>query len=456
MLRKTFLFGLMVVAFSSGILNCSTANQDSPLSLVGADGRHPSGWIAGHGTYALPDGSRCTDCHGDDLRGAPNAPSCFSATFNGLVTCHASGPAFHAEGLLDKLSADFHGSAYSGDPVSCYLCHDPADPLTPPGYNCLDCHFSEDGTQRVPTGSSYAHSTTGTDHTLFVTPERDVCVICHEINNSFGYDPFCHNCHVTHPDPDWETPGLHGAAAKAAPGTSTGFGSCRVCHGDDFAGGNSLVSCRSLSACHQQDLPHPSDVRWESEAAPTHRDTDTGNAPECGLCHLGDQRLSDPVPVPPGADPGCFNNTLCHGAAHAAPYVSHYVDASAEADFNSVCSGCHAISGPQPDVDATACDACHLGGSPYQYPACTSCHEDPPDGRSPVGNQFPNRRGRHGGDHGSICTDCHGTQGSGSGLDHYYPVPAFLDVPLTTDRTPTQVTCTGVCHNKTHSSDDWY
>lgn len=307
-----FLPVLIMLVISSVILACSTANEDSPLSLVGPDGRHPSGWITGHRSFSLPDGSRCTSCHGDDLMGGPNAPSCFSASFQGLVTCHASGPAFHAVDWLDKLSSEFHGIP-GADPTACYLCHDPADPLTAPGYNCLDCHFSEDGLLRVPAGSTYSHGDTSDTHTGFSSPAADVCVICHEINNSFGYEPFCHNCHEIHEEADWDTSGVHGAAAKGAPGTMSGFAACRSCHGDDFAGGSSGVSCRSPDVCHQADVPHPSGNRWEGESTPTHTRTNTGNAPVCGLCHLGDQSLNDPVPLPPGVTPGCFNNSLCHG-----------------------------------------------------------------------------------------------------------------------------------------------
>jgi hypothetical protein len=290
---------------------CSTANPYSPLALVDASGRHPDGWLEGHGAYALPDGSLCVDCHGEDLTGGISQVSCSSASYNGQ-SCHANGPAFHPDDWLDKSSADFHKYGYSSDPSACQFCHDVTQPDTPPVYNCLDCHFSEDGTRRVPAGSLYSHGSS-TGHDSFTGADADVCISCHEVNNRFGYEPFCHNCHEIHPETNWAQRIVHGTAAKQSAGSMTGFSTCASCHGEDFDGGVSGVSCLSASDCHQVNAPHPSGGRWRGESTPTHTNTNPNNAPSCGLCHLDDREPPAYDPLPPGSNPGCTNNTLCHG-----------------------------------------------------------------------------------------------------------------------------------------------
>jgi hypothetical protein len=61
------------------------------------------------------------------------------------------------------------------------------------------------------------------------------------------------------------------------------------------------------------NAPHPSSSRWEDESTPTHTNTCQANAAECFKCHEdGNNSDEDPPNPPPGTEPGCFNNTLCH------------------------------------------------------------------------------------------------------------------------------------------------
>ena len=130
----------------------------------------------------------------------------------------------------------------------------------------------------------------------------------------------------------------HGNDAKAAPGGSTGFASCQFCHGagTNFAGGSSGISCYT---CHGVSAPH-SPAPWRASAGSTytHTNTNPANAPACAQCHQAN----------PGA-PGCFNNTLCHGAAagHPAGWVAvppapqpHGIDAKAANGYPG-CQTCH-------------------------------------------------------------------------------------------------------------------
>lgn len=119
------------------------------------------------------------------------------------------------------------------------------------------------------------------------------------------------SCHPSgqftgHPSQPWNQ---HGATAKAAPGACSGFSYCQGCHGVNFAGGTSGQTClNSTASCHSAAAPHLSN--WSS----AHRSASEGNAPICGLCHLGYGNfvITPYTPVPSTVVPGCFNNTLCH------------------------------------------------------------------------------------------------------------------------------------------------
>jgi hypothetical protein len=96
----------------------------------------------------------------------------------------------------------------------------------------------------------------------------------------------------------WSNPDLHGPFAKGAPSGFSGFSYCKNCHGSDFTGGTSGTPCLN-SSCHGAARPHPAGG-WSSPRS--HTTTNQGNASVCYDCHSGQ----------PGV-PGCFNNTLCHG-----------------------------------------------------------------------------------------------------------------------------------------------
>jgi hypothetical protein len=317
--------GLLLVA-GFALSACSTSRTTG--SLADASGKHPSSFVDAHPSYARPDGAACTECHGDDLRGGISKVSCFSASLNG-VACHPAGPAFHPSDWLNKTSANFHGTAFTNNvlvrDLPCSACHDPGDPAL---YICLDCHFTQEG-RRVPQGSTYTHGQIP-GHTTFgpldaLNDNTSVCVRCHETNNLFGHmpQPFCHNCHSPAPGggghpAGWNDPGSHGVAAKAAPGASTGFGTCQVCHGagQDFAGGSSGVSCTNNpdAACHGSTVASPHPSQWRSEDTYTHTNTAAGNASACAFCHTAG--ANSPITAPPAPAPGtavsCRNNTLCH------------------------------------------------------------------------------------------------------------------------------------------------
>ncbi len=440
---------LLGAALAAGS-GCSTTNSDSVV--LSPQGTHPQGWATAHGSFARPDGASCAQCHGsatdNTASGGIARVSCFSGP-RGAQWCHANGPAFHPADWLDKGGAHFHG-ALTGVPIngkSCSTCHTQSDP---PSYVCLNCHFDPNG-GRVPPGSAWTHGDVG-GHAAFgqldvVNAVNAVCIRCHEINNAFGHmpQPFCHNCHSPAPagfhPTGWANPDSHGAAAKLGPGAgTTGFQNCRGCHGANLDGvGGSAPSCVNNTACHGYSAdntalganlaPH-SPRPWTEVFAPggrTHTTTssDSTNAAVCALCHFGGD-IHSPTPPPGGSTPGCFNNTLCHGAAGAPhpvrPYATHPADA---ANFDTVCDICHSISPPRQTANAPSCTECHKGGSPLTFTSCTSCHAAPPNGAAPVGSVFPNIAGAHAKHNAlagvtGICNACHSGGGTGTGLKHFY------------------------------------
>lgn len=181
-------------------------------------------------------------------------------------------------------------------------------------------------------------------HMILITAIVSLIAACSAGNDKSTFDP------VTGRHPaGWSGPASHGATAKTY---ADGFSSCQDCHGADFAGGISAISCR---ACHGVQAPH-SPAPWRG-GAQTHTNTDRGNAAVCAPCHSGQA----PMPAPQGTAPGCFNNTLCHATVgHPAGWsASSQHGVTAELDF-AACKACHGQT-YQGGSAATTCYQCHNG-----------------------------------------------------------------------------------------------
>lgn len=293
MMMRTRLLPLALVT-ALGFGACDDAGlQENPFSPeVG----HPKSWVSDHGDAALTRGSTCPDCHGTDLRGGASQLSCFTSQYEG-VACHETGVGKrHTAGWS---LPEEHGKATKGPPgissgfASCQACHGN-------GY--------EGGTSEIPCGSCHGISAPHPagpwlegrySHSDVNEQNAGVCADCH--GNLQSTEPpgcsngsLCHGERKIHPE-GWALPEEHGAEAMADIAEG-GFDGCRSCHGDDFAGGTSDVSCGS---CHGIDAPHPSEG-W-SQGGEAHRATGEENAPVCADCH---EELADP--------PDCFTANDCH------------------------------------------------------------------------------------------------------------------------------------------------
>jgi hypothetical protein len=297
------------------------------------DAGHPDDFFPTHPAEYRNTGGGCTPCHGSDLLGGISTVSCYSTSRDGQA-CHPGGPGGHQAGWRALHSADpskaatcapchdnpsnnlppncfdnslCHGqktghpsgwrTAHSGtnpsQASSCAACHDnPANNLPPDCFNNSLCHGAK---SRHPAGWLQTH--TGTD-----PGQASFCAGCHQSNpgtpGCFN-NTLCHGSQGSHPA-GWSAGSQHGATAKAAPGSSSGFLYCESCHGSGLNGGSAKQSCLINSGCHGWSAPHASSG-WDGGGS-RHRSTNQGNALVCGQCHQSS----------PGT-PGCFNSTLCHG-----------------------------------------------------------------------------------------------------------------------------------------------
>ena len=203
-----------------------------------------------------------------------------------------------------------------------------------------------------------AQWTTPVAHGVQYSSTPDQCYECHGQDLLGGISKVsCSNaCHI-HSVPvnpnhyDWAA--LHGKQAKAAPmikqenvysGDTVvsgyavyGFLTCQHCHGKDNKGsvlshgqGCVNVACHAM-APHNATPPHSG--FWNDKSnfiGATHTNVDVGNAAGCANCHNRYQKkhfwytaayklystpnmLTPPEGAPAEMQPGCFNNTLCHG-----------------------------------------------------------------------------------------------------------------------------------------------
>ena len=242
----------------------------------------------------------------------------------------------------------------------------------------------------LPSGGSvpgWTISTGGSQHAISATQDYassgtlESCVDCHGSDllggisrtSCFGNPAGCHHGTIA----GWvATPPAsqnHGVWAKRAIGDGSFF-SCQICHGRDFSGGGAQVSCLT---CHAP--PHPP-APWRGGDY-THVTTAPSNARVCAACHFpgspNNPAGHPAAPAPAGTPPGCFNNTLCHGAAAALPHPV----------------GAAWVTTP-PAAQPHANDAKAALGGTTGFAYCQVCHG--------TGSDFA------GGSSGVSCYTCHG------------------------------------------------
>lgn len=269
---------------------------------------------------------------------------------------------------------------------------------------------------------------------------------------------------------------------------------CTTCHGDDYSGGRSGVSCLechrdrpdTCATCHQEGPT--------SGAHVVHRAIGVA----CNECHVVPTRWdddghvrrgghADPLPAevtfgplasrtlvaadrsgPPSFANGRCSNIYCHGAALHAGGGASTQPAWAESPAGG-CGQCHAT--PPPSHVQTACSTCHraanhLDGTLDVGSGCNDCHRAAPEFTDLAGSTASLAAGAHQAHitgarklRGPLaCNDCHATPATVTAAGHIdSPLPAEV-FPVGTSQlaradnaTPVwqraTATCTGTyCH----------
>ena len=311
--------GLMMLVFIS-LWGCSGANDNAVI--LDSSGKHPVGWVVaanggGHPAAHLSAPGKCTECHGNDLKGGISKVSCFSADRNGM-TCHAQGPSGHPAGwgLGSAHGAHAKAAAVGSDGLAfCKNCHGADYRGGTAGVSCFSCHTASPHAPWLGATASI-HSTTDVTN-------ADACGGCHgggakltapiapPANAGCFNNTLCHN--VRHSTPTYSgsahRPGGTGAllANSKAPYTN-----CSGCHETVTTGG-----------------PYPAAV--------------PGDAPFCSGCHLNTTNFT-------GATPGCWD---CHGnsATDGRPNGTTFPnrrgnidDGHNRSDHMVACTICHPIA----------------------------------------------------------------------------------------------------------------
>lgn len=391
----TFIKTVAVFCFGILLWGCSSGNSSSP-SFDPVTGKHPANWIEQHWVEFRNNQQQCAECHGSATdaaqSGGISGVSCFTASL-GTQTCHAGGPAGHPAGFS---APSVHGRANamaapgtSSGFAYCSRCHGSLY-NNGPARSCIDsssgCHTGSSAPH--PAAPWHGTTATGTNHIYTDQGNAPECAKCHANGANSALQPttpapagtapgcfnntLCHGSSVGHPT-GWSDPAsanFHGPTAKAAVSASGGFGYCQQCHGTDYLGGSSGVSCFSASVngfnCHNggatSSWPH-SPAPWRG-GTHTHTNTDTSNAVYCAVCHTNgaNSSVQPTTPAPAGTAAGCFNNTLCHGSNVSAP---------------------HPVDGSYRPGTAHGYDAINLNNNGTGLTTCRPCHATPATGANP-------------------------------------------------------------------------
>jgi hypothetical protein len=474
------------------------------------DGTYLEG--ANHGPDAKSDLTKCQGCHGQ--AGGPGSNPRFnigidSINGTGCEGCHGTnyahpadwaGPnaTFHysvSASAIQNSCTLCHGAKLDGDGgvavgVSCLKCHNSTTTFT---LDCTSCHaYPPDGTADVDIPLGVAHGN------VAGVAAHDTCVVCHGMKESNTGGSFA----VTTPyrlfDKSTDTQGSHWNGRidmNASAGyDQTNFG-CNACHANDSGHqlSDSGLPVVLSDFGYSSAVPHPLDGTFldplhHGPAAKGLTAAFPDGMADCQPCH--GQAGTNPrfnVGINSAGGNGCES---CHndGTAHPSadgretfPWYDGTYNHSDVAGFTA-CTLCHGanLGGVDDGGVGPACTDCHAVDPVVNASGCVSCHNLPPNGLVPAGDQRPNRRGQHNrpGHTGTIsastnetCSRCH--NGAGVGTAAHFDTSSPADVnflrpdpsdTITAVSTDTNTTCTGACHIKLdaldfiyqHTDKTWY
>ena len=218
------------------------------------------------------------------------------------------------------------------------------------------------------------------DHGALYLQNTQTCVRCHGADLLGGISGVscsssafaglaCHS-HST----GFAAPDSHGASAKSAPTTTSGFSYCQACHGNGLTGGFALQTCLNTAGCHGVGVMAPHSPKpWRGNIR-THTTTAPGNAAACAQCHSNRANTSlVPMAIAAPGAPGCFNSTLCHAVVEGCsschdspPQTGTHLVHFNSAPTDTLAYGDTAISSTV-DAYRFGCGTCHpLDSSKHQ------------------------------------------------------------------------------------------
>jgi hypothetical protein len=314
---------------------------------------HSDDWLANsdfsHNDYLKAnswDGSSCADCHGDNFTGGNSKVSCY--------TCH-NYP--HNDSWLLKTSSEFHGVYIKNkeyDISSCANCHGENFGGGNTEISCYTCHGSYPHNENWTAGSDLSHGP-------FVKGKEwsnESCQSCHGTDLLGGSsDISCYTCHNSYPHSnEWlvsDDESFHGLFVK---NSGYDISSCASCHGGDFMGGNTEVSCYTChkNYPHQDGWTSPSNENFHGQAI----QAANWSMENCTSCHGEDYR---------------------GGSSGASCFKCHTGDEGPE-----TCNTCHGSSvnfaPPQDLSDNTSTTALGVGAHQLHmvmFDSCFPCHNVP-------------------------------------------------------------------------------
>ncbi len=326
---------------------------------------HSEGWLNSasenyHGSYVKQNEdiiTACEKCHGVDETGGRTGISC--------EKCHASYP--HDENWMNESSENFHGKllqALNWSTSSCQGCHGTDLKGGSSEVSCYTCHENYPHASEWITGdNSHGKYLQDNDYSL------ESCQLCHGSDNSGGTSEVsCFKCHTSYPHNDnWSVSSsadYHGAFLN---GLSYDLTGCQLCHGTDLLGGSSEVSCYT---CHE-NYPHVTD--WMNQNSDKFHgeyvEEDDYSSESCQNCHGTDYKGGT-------SNVSCY--TCHNGYPHKPDFYGNKGNEEFHGNYirqanwsMDNCKACHGVdySGGS---SGEACNKCHFEEEGPE--ACNVCH----------------------------------------------------------------------------------
>lgn len=340
------------------MVGCSDGNSNATLDTQ----PHPQTWLTTHpdANPAAADFANCTSCHGPDLTGGGEAPSCFSChVFNTgrVITIH---PVNWANTYVDH-----SGTSEAIEATTCTVCHGANLNGSDPAPSCYSCHVFNSSPPLTTHPPDWSEPLA--DHSGSV--DATTCTTCHGAAlQGFESAPSCYSCHDFNADQtftihpvDWTNPF---ADHRVTTDTTT----CTACHGADLLGSAAAPSCFSSATadgslrCHANGpgvTPHPLDGTYLDGAL--HGLDAKADLLVCHACHA--------EPTGPGTNPR-FNGGIesqggngcesCHGIYYAHPVDWDGYGPTAHQTAGNIANACILCHGLNLDGGiGVSCKKCH-------------------------------------------------------------------------------------------------